>query len=151
AFPSRRVVAPLSPLSSPSHTMPGAFTKTAVPVLDGLIILILPILTLLANGIIFITITHFAGKDLSRPATEVDLEALKDVIPDDNNASGRSVKTKKKGKSKKGGQSATSRKKSCGKNAMESAEAKTGKSTKGFTFTIPEKEDVGTLVAPVQA
>ncbi|GMT26082.1 hypothetical protein PFISCL1PPCAC_17379 [Pristionchus fissidentatus] len=132
------------------------FTKPGLPPLDGLIIVILPILTALINGIIFITITHFGKKDLSRASTSEDLEMLKDAIPDDNNASGRSVKAKvKKGglsKTKKG-QSAAS-KKAGDKNkaaiaAKQSAEAK--KSAKGFAFDVPEKEDVGTLVGATPA
>ncbi|GMR47421.1 hypothetical protein PMAYCL1PPCAC_17616, partial [Pristionchus mayeri] len=122
----------------------GLFDKTSVPEVDGIYIVILPILIVLTNGIIFITITHFAGKDLSRRHTKADLEMLKDNISDDNNASGRSVKAKllKNGqsKSKKGGQSAVSRKKG----------VKKGDQAKGFAFDVPEKEDVGTLVAPVQ-
>ncbi|KAF8372522.1 hypothetical protein PRIPAC_78951 [Pristionchus pacificus] len=134
----------------------GSFLKPTVPPLDGLIILALPLLTLLANFIIFITITHFAGKELSRPATDADLEMLKDNIPDDNNASGRSVKAKKKGglsKSKKGGQSqsAVSRKKGGKKGSADPKQSAESKQAKGFAFDVPEKEDVGTLVAPVQA
>ncbi|GMR49172.1 hypothetical protein PMAYCL1PPCAC_19367, partial [Pristionchus mayeri] len=122
---------------------------------DGIVIIILPILIVLTNGIIFITITHFAEKDLSRRHDKGDLEMLKDNISDGNNASGRSVKAKKKNglsKSKKGGQSAVKKgvKKGDPEASAESKQAKADPDS-GFAFDVPDKEDVGTLVAPVQA